>query len=132
MRKCSRYYSSSNCDLALCLSRTSFHDRLDADKKNYQYLLSSVKRYLERKRLGKNKQALAKGLGGHLDSVAAPATDKGKGKSNSKHKGKGKKDKQDSICFQFRDTGTCNRDKCPFAHAHATPSVSINTSRKFF
>ncbi len=29
----------------------AFYDRLDADNKSYQFLLSSVRRYLERKRI---------------------------------------------------------------------------------
>jgi hypothetical protein len=121
--------------------------RRGTPERTYEFLVESVKRYLERARRARNRKAMERALGGA--AIAAPASTtpkakgKGKGKGGSRtpspgRKGKGSGKGRNSprpagspgaICYDFQKTGCCNKPNCKYAHTQRSSPRSKGPSR---
>jgi len=90
-------------------------DRIDYDHddKSYDYLMSSARRLVDKRRLERQTLEFSKVYSGAAQTaLAADTVPDGQGK-----KGGGKGDRKDMVCFAMRDRGTCDRGKeCPYSH----------------
>ena len=77
---------------------------------SYNFLLTSIKRKIQKRRQDDNRKTIEHAHGGGK-SPALPAQGKGKGENNK------------GICYRFRDTGKCDRENCPYSHGkNAAPA----------
>ena len=93
-------------------TEVSHYDRCEIGHPDhtYDFLLTSFKKLIQRRRQDRNRQEIEAHLGG--GNLPALAAAKGKGKG----KGKG-------ICFKFRDTGRCDNKDCKYSHGeNAAPA----------
>jgi hypothetical protein len=90
-------------------------DRIDYDHddKSYNYLMSSARRLVDKRRLERQTLEFSKVYSGSAQTALAAGTvPDGKGK-----KGGGKGDRKDRVCFAMRDKGTCDLgEDCPYSH----------------
>ena len=85
------------------------------DKKSYEFLVTSVRRYLDRERLESNRERVARTLGAS-SSNAAPAVGE---KTGYIPKG---------YCVKW-NKGTCKNDACTFKHEKPPPKKDRSQSR---
>ena len=96
-------------------------------ERTYEFLVESVKRYLERARHARNRKAMERALGGAAIAAPASTTPKAKGKGKGKGasrtpspkrggqgSGKGRNPPRPSgspgaVCYDWQNTGRCNR-----------------------
>ncbi len=102
----------------------SYYDRLDVHHKDksHEFLLSCMRKLLERKRLESNRAEIAKGLGQSLSELAC-SSQEGKGKGKTKEKGQTKQDATvpKGECFSYARTGKCEKgNDCPYSHSEGS------------
>ena len=85
------------------------------EKKSYDFLVTAVRRYLDRERLESNRERVARTLGASSSS-AAPAVGE---KTGYIPKG---------YCVKW-NKGTCTNDACPFKHEKPPPKKDRSQSR---
>ena len=73
------------------------------EQKSYQFLYNAANNHLERERLQKNRDRIARQAGGAIPTIPAPNTPK------LKRVPKG-------FCIDFVRNGRCTKDKCPYKH----------------
>ena len=93
------------------------YDRLPKghEDKNYNFLMRTVRSYLERKLREGNRNAISQAPSGDKkkSNPAAPAKGKGRGRG----KGKGSRSSSpaaqgERVCYQFESEGKCDRENC--------------------
>ena len=97
----------------------AYYERAEVGSKerSYAFLLSAVKRMIQQNRQKQNRKEIETALGqlGNGNNPRALAA-----KGGGKAKGGGAEQK---ICFNFRDTRTCDRQNCPYKHGeNAAPA----------
>jgi len=110
--------------------------------RTYAYLLESVRRYLERQRLQRNRAAVAKQLGNPPGSPAFPSTTDHKKKKSGKGGKKGGKsrspsrsrspdgNKKKGVCYDYQRTGSCARERdCPYEHVRGKSDRSSSNGK---
>ena len=73
---------------------------IDHPDHSYEFLLSAVKRIIQKRRQDANRKNIEDALGGGK-GAALPAKGKGKAKG---------------ICYEYRDTGKCTKPGCTYSH----------------
>ena len=104
----------------------AYYDRLSGDHvdKSFVFLKEACTRLLERKREHENRSAIEAHIASGGSSVqqvlpAAPATKgkgKGKGKRGSTPKGAAKREPSKGVCYDYKNTGKCDKPGCPYLH----------------
>jgi hypothetical protein len=113
----------------------AYYDRLSGDHvdKSFVFLKEACTRLLERKREHENRSAIEAHIASGGSSVqqvlpAAPAAKgkgKGKGKRGSTPKGEAKREPSKGVCYDYKNTGKCDKPGCPYLHKRdGSPSPS--------
>ena len=122
----------------------AYYDRLaggHADK-SFTFLKEACNRLLERKREHENRSAIEAHIASGGSSVtptqavpSAPATKgdgkKGKGKRGATPKGSAKRESSKGVCYDYKNTGKCDKQGCPYLHKReGSPSPGKGKGKK--
>jgi hypothetical protein len=105
----------------------AYYDRLPAGHadRSFTFLKEACCRLLERKREHENRSAIEAHIASGGASVqqmlpAAPVKEKikekGKGKRGSTPKGSAKREPSKGVCYDYKNTGKCEKKDCPYLH----------------
>ena len=112
----SMFFNQVKHSKAIAHDLQEYHrDEEGTDKKSYDFLVTAVRRYLDRERLESNRERLARNLGASCSS-AAPAVGE---KTGYIPKG---------YCVKW-NKGTCTSDSCTYRHEKPPPKKDRSQSR---
>ena len=112
------FFNQVKISKAIAHDLQEYHRAEDgSDKKTYDFLVTAVRRYLDRERLESNRERVARTFGlGASSSSAAPAVGE---KTGYIPKG---------YCVKW-NKGTCTNDSCTYKHEKPPPKKDISQDR---